>query len=438
MARADQWTPLDAEAVDARLECSVCLRLLHEPATLACGHSFCRRCLSQCMQRARKCPTCRCDIEAQPAESIALSQALRLLHPREAAERAREEVALPPQLQLAGLRSLPLFVLEPLLPAQTIHLHVFEPRYIRLTQRALTEASLEKRFGMVAISHRGMSPVGVTVRIINWTEVAGGRYFLTVVGERRFRILRTWDVDGYRNAEVAWVNDAEPERVDPPTSVAAENSLADAAAATERAALPRRLMVRECKAAIGEWTAAVMQGWERRTGQLDALLRELGPAPDGDTLEGAEMLGLWCAALINPLPPLGVAPEIRLQALECTDSVERLRLVLVAAESSLQHMRAPRSSLFGGRLFRLLSWRIGALGDYPHAFPFLAVVGVLVLKWAVLESEGANWSWSPESDSVVVEAGSVMEEAARLRPSGLSSMVASMPRRVVMVLARVW
>jgi hypothetical protein len=65
-------------------------------------------------------------------------------------------------------------------------------------------------------------------------------------------------------------------------------------------------------------------------------------------------------------------------------------------------------------------------------------VGVLVLKWAVLESEGANWSWSPESDSVVVEAGSVMEEAARLRPSGLSSMVASMPRRVVMVLARVW
>ena len=80
--------------------------------------------------------------------------------------------------------------------------------------------------------------------------------------------------------------------------------------------------------------------------------------------------------------------------------------------------------------------RIAALGDYPHAFPFLAVVGVLVLKWAVLESEDANWnwSWSPESDSVVVEAGTVMEEAA----SGLSSMVASTLRRVVMVLARVW
>ena len=64
-------------------------------------------------------------------------------------------------------------------------------------------------------------------------------------------------------------------------------------------------------------------------------------------------------------------------------------------------------------------------------------MGVLVLKWVVQESEDANWSWSPESDSVVVEAGTVMEEA-RLRPSGLSSMVASMLRRVFMVLARVW
>lgn len=370
---------------DSSFECSVCLRLLYEPATLACGHSFCRRCLLQCMQRTLKCPTCRCDVEAQPATSIALAHALQLLCPREVAERAREERSAEPQPQLEGLRSLPLFVLEPLLPGQSIHLHIFEPRYIRLTQRALTEGALEKSFGMVAVSHRGLSQFGVTAKIVDWSEAPRGRYFLTVVGERRFRILRAWDVDGYRNAEIAWARDAtlEPEAVAMSSATSATEVVATA---TERAALPGKLLARECKTAISEWTAAVAQGWERRTGQIDTLLHDLGPAPEDDELE---RLGLWClptfsrlrspsfrhlppspassrllpsssrcAALLNPLPPLGVAPEIRLQALECTDSVERLRLVLIAADSSLQHMRTPKfrlgNFLFGGGVWRFL------------------------------------------------------------------------------------
>jgi len=325
--------------VDSRFECSVCLRLLHEPATLACGHSFCRRCLSQCMQRASKCPTCRCDIEATPVASITLQAALQQLYPAETHERAREEVGVEPPPQLKGMRSLPLFVLEPLLPGQKMHLHVFEPRYIALTQRALTESALDKRFGMVAATaHRGLSMYGVTVRITDWgTDHSGARFFLTVVGERRFRILRTWDVDGYRNAEIAWANDAAPDVRESSMDLAAATS-ADLTVANERAALPGRLMARECKVLIDEWCLAV----EKSTRRLDSLLDELGPVPDADQ---AEKLGLWCAALINPLPPLGLAPEIRLRALECTDSVERLQIVIRATESSLARMRTPRFAL---------------------------------------------------------------------------------------------
>ena len=82
-----------ADKSSSVFECSICLRFLHEPATLACGHSFCRRCLRQCLQRSLKCPECRCDVpwDAQPQRSLALAHALQRLHPEEAAARAQED-----------------------------------------------------------------------------------------------------------------------------------------------------------------------------------------------------------------------------------------------------------------------------------------------------------------------------------------------------------
>ena len=81
------------------------------------------------------------------------------------------------------------------------------------------------------------------------------------------------------------------------------------------------------------------QGRERFVDQLSGVLNELGPLPElpSEVQSGtipAEELGLWAAALINPLPALGVAPEIRQRALESTDSVSRLQIVLGAAEVS--------------------------------------------------------------------------------------------------------
>ena len=58
-------------------ECSVCLRLLHEPATLPCGHSFCRRCLVTCLDHQPRCPSCRTDVPSEFCSgSVAVSYSL--------------------------------------------------------------------------------------------------------------------------------------------------------------------------------------------------------------------------------------------------------------------------------------------------------------------------------------------------------------------------
>ena len=56
--------------IDKILECAICLRLVAEPITIPCGHTFCRCCLVKSLQQQRKCPTCRavCHIVAESAE----------------------------------------------------------------------------------------------------------------------------------------------------------------------------------------------------------------------------------------------------------------------------------------------------------------------------------------------------------------------------------
>ncbi len=40
-------------------ECTLCLKLLFEPVTTPCGHTFCKQCFSRTMDHGNKCPMCR-------------------------------------------------------------------------------------------------------------------------------------------------------------------------------------------------------------------------------------------------------------------------------------------------------------------------------------------------------------------------------------------
>ncbi len=41
------------------LECILCMKLLYEPVTTPCGHTFCQPCFSRALDHSNKCPNCR-------------------------------------------------------------------------------------------------------------------------------------------------------------------------------------------------------------------------------------------------------------------------------------------------------------------------------------------------------------------------------------------
>lgn len=45
--------------VEDLFECTLCMKLLFEPVTTPCGHTFCRACFMRAMDHSSKCPVCR-------------------------------------------------------------------------------------------------------------------------------------------------------------------------------------------------------------------------------------------------------------------------------------------------------------------------------------------------------------------------------------------
>ncbi len=124
--------------------------------------------------------------------------------------------------------SLPLFPLANvvLFPHSRVPLHVFEPRYVQMTQAAMES---ERCIGMVTVRPEALEdmggdppvfPVGCSGVIEQIAPRPGGRYDLVLHGTHRFRIVREVPKEAeriYRLAEVeALVDafDAEREQVE--------------------------------------------------------------------------------------------------------------------------------------------------------------------------------------------------------------------------------
>lgn len=190
-------------------DCTLCLKLLFEPITTPCGHSFCRSCLFQSMDRGNKCPLCRTVLFISPRTcsiSVTLNNIIQKNFPEEYAERKSEHDCL----TNFGVDLIPLFVMDAVIPCQKFPLHIFEPRY-RLMVRRIMEGN--HRMGMVIIDSASgsIADLACEVEITECEPLPDGRFYLEVESRRRFRILQSWDQDGYRVAEIEWVQDNSPE-----------------------------------------------------------------------------------------------------------------------------------------------------------------------------------------------------------------------------------
>lgn len=116
---------------------------------------------------------------------------------------------------------IPLFPLAGalLLPGGQLPLNIFEPRYLRMVDDALGGARIIGMIQPREAASAGAPPlyaVGCAGRITAFAETDDGRYLITLVGRRRFRLVEELDVDTpYRQARVDWSAFPDDGRADP-------------------------------------------------------------------------------------------------------------------------------------------------------------------------------------------------------------------------------
>lgn len=223
-------------------------------------------------------------------------------------------------------RQVPLLLIDSMLPGQRLRFSSSDPRLVRLASRG--------EIGVLGTSPLGRPLIhGVTAMLARPAvaaplEQASGS---SAVADRGGdggggASGAEWELRARWHMQV--VSDGEPGEDGLPTGrielVEDEVSPTDIAEA------------RSLPALVARWRTLVEGNHhERFEGQVKAVLADLGPMPPP---EAAGHLALWVAALINPLPALGVAYEIRPAVLAAPTVTERLRVVREGIEGSIGHV----------------------------------------------------------------------------------------------------
>uniref|UniRef100_A0A672U9Z0 LON peptidase N-terminal domain and ring finger 1 n=1 Tax=Strigops habroptila TaxID=2489341 RepID=A0A672U9Z0_STRHB len=193
-------------------ECSLCMRLLFEPVTTPCGHTFCKGCLQRCLDHAPQCPLCKESLkEYLASRKYSITELLEELIMKylsdELYERKRihaEETAEHSNLT----KNVPMFVCTMAYPTVPCPLHVFEPRYRLMIRRSMETGT--KQFGMcISDSQNGFADHGCMLQIRNVHFLPDGRSVVDTVGGKRFRVLRRGMKDGYCTADIEYLEDVK-------------------------------------------------------------------------------------------------------------------------------------------------------------------------------------------------------------------------------------
>lgn len=223
---------------------------------------------------------------------------------------------------------LPLVVLDSMLPRQVLKIKVSNPTFLELVRTRLAQE--EPYFGMTGLARLNTGQqvhlkTGVTVHIVGKPELEeDGSLKLVLRGDKIFRITGTVDNNksgGWTEAQVEYLENLDDE---------------EANRTDDRLALARAMAkARQLPGLVSEWMELARKK-ERQPGQLDRLLIDLGVMPPTHL---PSKRALWVGALINPLPALGVALEVRPALLTARTPEQRVDIAVEGIEKSIRHMR---------------------------------------------------------------------------------------------------
>lgn len=213
---------------------------------------------------------------------------------------------------------LPLVVLDAMLPRQVLKIRVNNPVFMDLVKtRVENETPWFGMLGMARIStgERIHLRDGVRVDIVGKPQVDDESSLLIQLrGAQLFRVEGEVDnaPQGWTEGRVAFKEEVEEEENEP--SIIGK--------------------AKELSSMADEWIS-LARTHERQEGQIDQLLKDLGEIPPP---ENASDRAMWIGALINPIPALGVALEIRPALLTARTTEERLNVAYDGMKRSIKHM----------------------------------------------------------------------------------------------------
>jgi hypothetical protein len=241
---------------------------------------------------------------------------------------------------------LPLVVLDPMLPRQVLEIKIQNELLMELVRDCLRRE--HPYFGMLGMARlrtgqRINLAQGVEVEILkdDLEFLKGGKINkegikLALKAGRRFEIESIVETDrenrGWTEAKVRFLDSRQEEEDeldigDDPMSVAR------AIARAKELTIPNMNMPNNLSL-VDRWIELAKEN-ERQKGQIDTLVGRLGKIPP--PTQPSER-AFWIGALINPIPAMGVAMEIRPALLTAKKAEQRMEIALDGILRSIKHM----------------------------------------------------------------------------------------------------
>ena len=233
---------------------------------------------------------------------------------------------------------LPLVVLDSMLPRQVLTLEIRNKMLLSLVEQRITSET--PTLGMLG---KAILQTGETVTLNKGVEVEIGiddsrSNHVQFKAKRRFRLegeIENTD-EGWTEGRVSFLSSKDEEEEEMLQKLGSENPVSSVANAISRAKeiTSPNLNMPNHSNLINRWIELAKEN-ERQPGQIDRLIEDLGGIPKDN--EPTEM-AFWIGSLINPLPAMGVAREIRPALLMAESAEDRINIAYDGILRSVKHM----------------------------------------------------------------------------------------------------